>query len=202
MAAADWYALLSEAQFYYYTQMAIHCPWALMTSAVLTTANSGATYTFASSVVPLWKMLYASATGDFLRPGSYDDPNADYVDEGGTIRIPRGGTRTWAGGPFARYIITPVALDGSVAPTLTPDHARILMVYHAVAEWARQGGMRDPAVYETKELHLAWGVPGTGDVGILGALKLRNPFSGMEAYAQPGRTMLSYLATRDGYAML
>jgi hypothetical protein len=147
----------------------------------------------------LYVLIYDSASGNLLRPGSYDDPNADYVWEDDKIRMTRDQARTFASGPTCRIMAPPTQIDGSTAPTLKPDHARILLIYHAAAEWARRGGKRDPKPFETKEHELAWGKDGTGDIGIVGALKASNPFLGMMAYAQRGFTGYAYIATVRGY---
>ena len=202
MTTAEWYSLITEGHHYWLGQFAIHAPQANMASGTMSTADSGATYTFPSSVTPLWYIVYTSSTGDFMRPGSYDDPGADYVPEGSKIRMTRGKTRTFSSGPFVRYVAPGGDVDGSTAPTLLPTHARLLCVYHAVAEYMRQGGYGDPAPFEAKEFALAWGDPRMpGDVGLLGALKLANPFAGMAAFAQPSATMFSLIG-QSGYSAL
>jgi len=200
---AQLYALLSEAQEYWYTQWAVHAPHVLLTAPTAMTAGTGnLTYTFPSSIRPLYVLIYTSATGDFLRPGSWDDPGADYVWEDDKIRMTRGTARVFPSTvPYARYMAPPGQIDGvPTEPTLKPDHARVLLVYHAAAEWARRGGKRDPGPFERKEHELAWGKDGTGDIGILGALKASNPFKGMEAFGQSRSvTGFAYLTYPRGY---
>ena len=199
---AQIYLLLGEGQFYWAKQMAIHCPEQNMTSGTMSTSDSGATYTFPSSVTPLRYIIYTSATGDFMRPGSYDDPSADFVDEGSKIRMTRGATRTFSSGPFARYVAPTGDLDGSTAPTLLPTDARLLCVYHAVAEYMRQGGYGDPEPFERKEFTLAWGDPRSpGDLGIIGALKCQSPFHGMAAFAHPGLSTFQYIGQSSYQAL-
>jgi hypothetical protein len=191
MTDANFYRLLSDGQFYWCRQIAIHAPWMLAwTSATLTSADSGATYTFSSSITPLAVELYESSTGRFLAPGWYPDPSADYVWEGNKVRAVRGGTRT---APFCRYVVPPTVIDGSTPPTLTPDHARVLCVYRAAILWATRGDMRDATRFRTLEKEAWIGNPELGDVGILGWMKGQNPFYGMSAI--PGQALegLAYL---------
>lgn len=202
VSTAQWYNLLSEGQTYWTRQMAIHAPHELITApTAMSTADSGLTYTFSGSIRPLYVLVYTSATGDFMRPGSWDDPGADYVWEGSRIRMTRGATRAFPSTvPYSRHIAPATVMDGSTAPTLKPDDARILCVYYAVAEWARRGGKRDASPFERKMQELAWGVPGSGDVGIVGTCKLENPFKGMEAFGQTqGLTGFAYLTYPRGY---
>ena len=198
---AQVYVLLSEAQEFWYSQFAVHAPHVLLTApTAMSTADSGLTYTFSGSIRPLYALIYTSATGDFLRPGSWDDPGADYVWEDDKIRMTRGAARVFPSSvPYSRHMAPPAQVTSSVAPTLKPDHARVLLVYHAAAEWARRGGKRDPTPFENKEHQLAWGKDGTGDIGILGALKMANPFKGGEAFAQARNFNPAYLTYPRGY---
>lgn len=204
IADARWYALLEEAQDYYVRQFAVHIPYVMLSApTTLTSADGGATYTFASSIYPLAVVIYEAANGRLLRPGAYWDANADYVWEGDKMRHTRGQTRTYANGPVAQYVAPAGTLDGSNEPTLMPSFARILMIYRAVAEFMRQGGYRDPGPFEQRERELAWGDPrAPGDTGIIGSLKLQNPFRGMAAFAQPGVWGFEYVAQVQGYTAL
>jgi len=199
MSDADWYALLTDAQRYYYGLFAVHCPYVLMGAPVLLTSTDGGyTYPFASGVFPLAVEVYDSLTGRLLRPGTYWDSNADYVWESTQIRIPLGATKSFAAGPYARYVATPGDLTAASGPTLVPAHARMLLVYRSVAEWARQGGYRNPGPFEAMELRLWAGVPGSGDIGIMGALKTQNPFYGATAIPAQGSVTFATLSTCDG----
>jgi len=193
---------LTDAQTFFYQEFAVHVPWLLMGAMqTLTTSDSGATYVIPSSVTPLAVEIYSSATGNLLRPGPYWDANADYVWEGAKIRIPRGKTKTWSGGPVARYITPSGVIDGSTAPTLTPTHARLLLVYRACATWARRGGMRDPRPFLAAEQELWYGDPNAGRIGLLGALKMQNPFYGSAAYsAGEELTGVEHVDTGSGYS--
>jgi len=205
-ATADWYAWLTEAQAFYYGVWATHCPWFLMSGpTLLTSSDSGATYPLPSSTRVLAVEIYdTNPNGRLLRPGAYWDAGADYVWEGNQIRIPLGKTKTWSSGPYARYVAEPGDIDGSTAPTLQPDYARILLVDHAVALWAERGGMRDPTPFWLRERKRTWGDPQTpGDIGIVGALKLQNPFLGSMATGnQSTLTGLDILNTGSGYVAM
>lgn len=211
MAAADtteadsWYALLSEAQAEWYQTFAAMVPWVLISApTTLTTADGGLTYTFPSGVTPIYVELYDTTTsGRPLRPGAYWDPSADYVWEGSKIRFPQSGSKTFTAGPIARYIAGPTAVSASLAPTLVPDHARMLLVYRAVATWALRGGFQDPGPFEQAETRYWLGHPITGRPGLLAALVKANPFAGASALTGYNELSgLSYLSTGSGYVPL
>jgi hypothetical protein len=137
----DWYALLTDAQHYYYGEFATHVPHVLMSApTLLTTSDGGYTYALPSSLVPLHLEIYDSATGRLLKHGAYWDSNADYTLEGTKIRRPRGGTHTYSSGPYIRYIATPSDIASGTEPTLVPVPARQLLVWHACGDWARRPG--------------------------------------------------------------
>jgi hypothetical protein len=184
---ADWYLYLTQGQEYWMGQLVNHCPWTNMTApTLLTSGDSGYTYPFENDadsvpIVPLAVELYESATGRLLRPGTYHDSGADYVWEGDRIRIPKGGTKTWTDGPYARYVKPPNNITASVEPVLKPKRARKLVVYRAVILWASSGGFRDPQPFRDLEDEAWYGDPMKGKLGLLGELKLQNPFQGVEA---------------------
>lgn len=182
--STDWYAWLTEAQAHWYGQfLAVGLQPADWTApTAMSTADSGKTYTFSGSVRPYLVEIYTADGGDLMLPGAYDDPEADYVWEGDAIRMTRGRTRTFANGPVARWVAPPGAIDGSTAPTLLPDFARVLLVYRACILWASRGGMRDPTVYRALEAQAWYGDPNRGEHGILGMLKMANPMAGAAAY--------------------
>ena len=202
---AQKYEYLSDAQHEVARMIAVHCPHAMMTAPTqMSTSDSGLTYTFSGSVVPLAVEIYESATGRLLRPCAHFDAAGDYVWEGSKIRFPKGATRTFASGPYARYVTPPTVLSAATAPTLTPDYARILIVWKALELWSLRGGFRDPTPFEKRFQKAAWGDPATpGDIGVIGALKTANVFGGSAAYA--GETVgdsFATLNTVDGYATL
>ena len=179
MSDASWYSFLSRGQVHWMNQIAIHCPGILgWLSATLTSSDSGATYTFPSSITPLTYELYTSATGRFLFPAWYPDSGGDYVPEGNKVRALRGGTMA---APFCRYIAAPTVIDGSTAPVLTPDRARMLIVYRAAILWAERGGTRDASYYQRLEDREWFGDPQRGDGGILLWLKDQNKWAGYAA---------------------
>lgn len=180
MTAPNYYTLLTDAQAHYYNVFAAQVPYVLMGApAALATADSGVTYTFGSGVTPLAVEVY-DASYRLLKPGAFWDPSADYVWEGTLIRFPRAIARQQA--YYARWIAPPGIIDASTAPTLVPAHTRLLLVYRAAGEWANRGGMRDPAPFIQMENRYWLGNPETGDLGVLGALKMQNPWLGGAAY--------------------
>ena len=180
-ADADWYAWLTEAQAHWYNVFAAQAPWVLMGAPqTLTTADSGATYTFPSSVTPLAVEVYDSQY-DLMKNGAFWDRSADYVWEGNKIRFPRAVSKPST--YYARYVSPPGAIDAvPTEPTLVPSHTRLLLVYRATALWATRGGMRDPTPFYEAERRFWLGDMSIGDVGVLGALKMQNPFLGSAAY--------------------
>jgi hypothetical protein len=202
----DWYAFLTDAQEHWYGQFSIHCPWVIMTAPTQMTAGSGnLTYTFGTdadgtNIEPLAVVIFEASDGRILRPGTYWDDAADYVWEGNKIRFPRGAAKTFSSGPYARFITPPAVVSASSEPTLLPKRARKLMVYWAVAEWARRGGIRDPAPFEKKMDDVWFGKPEQpGDVGLLGELKLQNPFGTMEAFEAYPRGILEGVDDGSNY---
>lgn len=193
---ATWYSLLTEAQAHWYSVYAAQAPYVLMGApTALSTADSGATYTFGSSVTPLAVEVY-DANYRLMRPGAFWDASADYVWEGVRIRFPKSATRP--GTYRARWIAPPAIIDASTDPTLVPEHTRILLVYHAVALWANRGGMRDPSPFWDAERRAWMGNPEIGDLGVLGALKAQNFWMGGAAFAGGGGIM-DGVSTGQGY---
>ena len=184
---AQWYSLLTASQHRVYRLFAQHVPHVLVGAPVaLSTADGGATYTFPSSVYPLgYAEVREGTDGRVLWSGPNESWVADFVFEGDALRIPNGQTRTFSSGLYARYVTTPGTIDASTEPTLTPDWARILLVYDAVKTWASQGGLRDPSTWAQKFQHEWSGDPAVaGDVGICGALKTQIRRPGRDAMRQ------------------
>ena len=203
MADADWYAFLTEAQVYWYAQFATFVPHVLMGAPTLmTSADSGVTYTFSSSVTPLAVEVYDKLNGFPLRPGAYWDAAADYVWESSKIRMTRSRARTFSSGPYARYITPPTVIDGSTAPTLLPDYTRILLVYRALIDWAERGGMRPSEYWRAKEQDAWSGNPQLGTLGFLGTLKYQNYLAGAASVAASNVGDLSTIDTGEGYTPL
>ena len=197
MTDPNWYSLLTEAQAHWYSVYAAQVPYVLMGApTALSTSDSGATYTFGSGVTPLAVEVY-DANYRLMRPGAFWDATCDYVWEGVRIRFPKAISKpaTYR----ARWIAPPAIIDATpTEPTLVPAHTRILLVYHAVAEWANRGGMRDPAPFWDMERRAWMGDYSIGDVGILGALKQQNFWMGAAAVPGGGGIMDS-VSTGAGY---
>ena len=152
----SWYAWLTEAQQAVYTDLFSRFPdFAYSAPVLLTTADGGLTYTFG-----------LDASGDAIRPtGSAElyptlnsipdspmQPGTDFIFEGGKIRFPGGRTRTFTGGPYARFVADPdVAIAAGVNPQLQPKAARMLLVYKALEQYAsRPGSGADPRQWEDR----------------------------------------------------
>jgi hypothetical protein len=203
MSDPAWYLLLELAQSYWTGVFAVHFPYLMMSApTALTTADGGLTYTFPGGIYPLAVELYdATGPATLLRPGAYFDSSADIVWEGNQIRFPQN-QGNFGINPVARYVAPPGVLDASTPPTLMPPHARMLLVYRAVGQWAAQGGMRDPGGYFGLEQRAWLGNPATGDVGLLGTLKLQNTWYGGSAIEMPSGGILSSVDTGAGYRAL
>ena len=204
MADADWYSLATEAEREWVGIMTQQYPNLMMGAPVLMSSeDSGKTYHLTSSATPLAIQVFDAPNGALLRPGAYWDADAGYVWEGVRIRMPKNATRTFADGPYARYVAQPTAaLSATGTMTLLPDYARILVVYRTLAKWATIGGIRDPAVWDDRE-RKAWFGDGGADAGILGTLKMSNPFAGAAAYSySENLTGLEYLRTVAGYTAI
>jgi hypothetical protein len=200
----DWYAWLTEAQEHWYGQFSIHFPVLHMGAPTLITSSDGGyTYYFPNDddgdpIHPLAVQLFQSQSGRPLHPGTFWS-DADYVWEGDHIRFPRGNAKSFSDGPYARFITPPGTIGAADEPTLKPKRARKLMVYRACALWATRGGKRDPRAFYTLEAVFWSGRPDSGDLGLLGELKMQNPMQGMESVAVQSGGVLSYVDTGKGY---
>jgi hypothetical protein len=190
MDPTDWYRLLTIAQRHYYNLFGAHFPGLLYGAPVkLTTSDDGETYDFvdaqSNAITPIGAVeIRASRNGHLLTPGPEFDAATDFVIEGTKIRIPNGKTRTFADGPYARYIAPPSDIAENVEPSLVPDFARDVLPPRACAIWATRGGSRDPTPYMAEEQKRWSGDPLTpGDFGLMGALK-KQYFASM--IASPG----------------
>lgn len=182
MVAAKWYRRLTEAQQHWFRIFATHVPWVLWSEPVLlTTSDSGATYDLPSAGI-MGVRLRDGRSGTLLTGGQDWMDDVDYIVTGSKIRFPGGRTRTFAQGPYAHYIAPPGDLTAAIEPTLLPEDARVLLVYHACQLWASQGGLRDPNFYSALEQKAAWGDPASpGHIGIIPALKRSYFGSGVTA---------------------
>jgi hypothetical protein len=182
MSDAQWYIFLEEAQTYWIGQLAAHCPEVMYGAPELMTSSDGG-YTYTVANYPLGHMeIRASRNGALLRPGPEWDDAADYTQEGQTIRIPGGRTRSFTDGPYARYVAVPGLLNASTAPVMKPAHMRLLLVPRACYIYAARGGYRDPTPFLQMEQKLWAGDPNlAGDTGYLGQLKTQYFGAGMAA---------------------
>jgi hypothetical protein len=190
-ADTDWYAWLTEAQHEWMRELAAHAPeYNYCAPTLLVSSDSNYTYKFPSpwsGETGVYRSVYACEVydrrdGALLRPTAYWG-GADYVFEGDKIRMPRGQSRAFASGPYARYVAEPPDITAAIDPVLNPPAARILLVYRALIKWANRGGMRDPKAFQDMEDRAYYGVPERGIVGILASLKVGDTFSGAQAYA-------------------
>lgn len=186
LTPAQIYTLLSKGQEKCYEMWAVHAPEVLYgVPTLLTTADSGATYTFGTSVFPYGSVeIRSSRSGALLTPTT-DWGDGDYVWEGDNIRIPNGKTRTFSAGPYARFITAPVDISGTQEPTLAPKMARAMILFYALYLWAERGAgvnQADPNRY-LGMFQSAWSgdprIP--GDVGIMAVLKRAAYGQGMSA---------------------
>lgn len=202
MSDGQWYALMTEAEREWVGVMAAQFPNIMIgPPEKMTTPDSGATYYFSASATPLAVQIFDGLNGNLMLPGTNWDDSSRYIWEGDHIRFPRGQTRTFGDGPYARYIRQPAAaLSAAATMTLKPDYARILIVYRTLAKWASIGDLRNSEVWERRETQAWIGNPNTpGDVGILGTLKLQNTFWGTAAHSgSDGSWGLDYLHTLEG----
>lgn len=155
MTSTEWYKFLGEAQQRVVGLLAIHAPESNYGApTLLTTADSGATYTFGAdsatglNISPIGHIeIRESKTGAMIPPGSaWDNSTLCYLFESDKIRFPGQKTRTFSDGPYARFVTMPGLLDGSTAPTLKPAYARELLVYDACERAAVRCGV-DPTPF-------------------------------------------------------
>lgn len=151
---AQYYVMLGDAQRRVVSLLAFHAPEAMYGAPVLmTTADSGATYTFGTdadgaNISPIGHVeIRSSPTGPMIPPTSeWDTSTLAFLFESDKIRFPGQKTRTFADGPYARFVKMPGTLDASTAPTLKPLFARELLVYDAAERAAVRLGM-DPTPF-------------------------------------------------------
>ena len=140
MSDADCYSFLTEAQQDVAQRIAFECPEEMYGAlTLLTTADSGATYTFgtdadAAAICPMGRiLLLASKTGPEIPPGDDNSGSTSaFIFEDDKIRWPGAKTRTFADGPYARFVTPPGLLSAAVAPVI-PKPARGMLPYKAAA---------------------------------------------------------------------
>lgn len=206
LSDGQWYALLTEAEKEWVGTIAAMYPYPMLGPPVkMSSQDSGRTYHFSASATPLAVQIFDAPNGALMRPGAYWDSDAGYVWEGERIRFPRNGTRTFADGPYARAVYPPTGnLSAAATMTLKPDYTRILVVYRTLIKYHSIGDLRDPEVWERREREAWMGNPKQpGDIGILGQLKLSNPFYGAASYSNAESTTgFAYLNAVHGYTPL
>ncbi len=155
LGSTELYAFLGEAQQRVTGLIATHCPEAMYGAPTLmTTSDSGVTYTFGSdaatggNISPIGHIeIRSSPTGPMIPPGSdWDTTTLSYLFESDKIRFPGQKSRTFADGPYARFVTMPGLLNASNAPTLKPIFARELLVFDAAERAAVRLGT-DPSMY-------------------------------------------------------
>jgi hypothetical protein len=183
---ADIYAYLTDAQLYWYEQIAVHVPQFLWGSPTkLATSDRGRTYALPAATLGTL-LLRESARGDAILP-AMEVGGDGYVLAGQTIRWPDDESRTFADGPYARWVAMPDVVNASAQPTL-PARARPLMLYRALYLWASEPTSgADPNAFLNLEQEKWSGRPDdVSDVGLLGALK-NEYFAGMDDRYSGGR---------------
>lgn len=152
---AQWYTFLGHAQQRVVGLLAFHAPESNYGApTLLSTADSGATYTFGSdaatggNISPIGHIeIRASPTGSMIPPASeWDTTTLAYLFESDKIRFPGQKSRTFADGPYARFVTMPGLLNATNAPTLKPIFARELCIYDACERAAVRIGA-DPTPY-------------------------------------------------------
>lgn len=151
-----WYDWLTEAQAEVFQDVFSRYPQ-LQTSApvLLTSSDGGYTYTFGTDIDgdPRYPMGFTQVFPNRQSiPDSPLVPGVDFEIEGYVLRIPGNRPRTWANGPYARFVTMPdQAVTIDLNPLLYPKEARMLMVWKALESWAsRPGSGADPAYYLSK----------------------------------------------------
>ena len=193
------YSFLEEAQLHWTRELATHVPESMYIFEKLTTADSGVSYDFSGEPLGEYE-LRRTPTGALMIPCPEWEQGGDYVPAGQKIRFPGQLARTFANGPWARYVKMPTVLDATHDPTLLPVHARQLLVPRAAVYFATRGGLRDPKPYQDLEDELWYGNAERGEVGILGSLKTQAFLQG--AAAVSGLTSADWwrtISTGEGY---
>lgn len=177
MTDASWYLLLTDGQQRVTEEISVHVPSLLYTTPVKMTTSDNIVYTAPSSGKIAGALeVYGSATAqEPLIPGAYWDDTADYTIEGeSTIRMIGNRARTFADGPYIRYVKVSGTIDGSTQPTLLPASAHLAIVYDALIQYARISGVTaDPAPWEQGKREVLWGNGLPGSIGVIPALKMQ-----------------------------
>lgn len=158
-SSVEWYQFLTETQARVVQLLAFAHPEAMLSApSILPTSDSGLTYTFGTdSGLPTnfqniagegYIRLLASPSGPEILPGTDADNTSDvFIFEDGVVRWPGQRRRTFANGPWARFITPPGIIDGSTPPVLKPVHLRRLLPFGACSLMAMRLG-EDPTPWE------------------------------------------------------
>ena len=175
LSDAQIYGLLTLGQQRVQAEIAIHVPEEAYSAPVKMTTSDNIVYTVPSSGTVLGGFeVYASSTDtEPLRAGAYWDDTADYTVEGDTtIRMIGNTARTFADGPYIRYVPQTSTIDGSTQPTLKPAAAHPAIVYDALLDYAALPGVISNADgWRVRKRELLWG--DGQSLGIIPALKAR-----------------------------
>jgi hypothetical protein len=206
MTADAWYDLLTSAQAEWYPELAAHVPHVLYSAPrQLTSFDGGRTYRFGDDVdgrpvMPVGEVQVFRSERDASQPEGASAwslrAGDDFIAEGDLLRMrTTGGASVFPeGGPWVRVIDPPGVIDADHEPVLLPTHARKLLVFGAVEEWATQGGLRDPSPWIGRARKVAYGDPSTpGSVGLIAALKLQYPAPASAGRFQSPRFPGTYL---------
>lgn len=143
---------LADAQEAVYQAMRPLVPNAFVLPPVLlTTSDGGITYDFPD--YPFGHVeIYTNLTGlTVLQSAAFGDLCGDFVFEGQKLRSVGNRPRTYAAGPYARYVRDPLRMSASQEPELMPPPKRVLILYYALWKGADAfGGQYDGAPWKQK----------------------------------------------------
>jgi hypothetical protein len=151
-----WYDFMTEAQVEVFDDLFSRFPQAQWGApSLLQTLDGGYTYQFNDDPDgdPSYPMGMTEVYPDLRSiPDSPLIYGEDYELEGYLIRIPGNRSRTFADGPYARFVSRPdQAITEDLNPALFPKEARMLLVWKALESWAsRPGSGADPTYYMAK----------------------------------------------------
>lgn len=169
------YVVLSEAQQQLARILAAHIPHVnYLAPEKLTTPDAGFTYVALNDVLGKAELFADKLRSEPLIEGPVWSFDADYCLEGTkTFRMTGGRARTFADGPWLRYMTLPGVIDDNDQPTLQPLDCRAVIVMLAAAKWAQSGAARDPRPYLDEALAVLWGDPEMGYAGLIPSEKQR-----------------------------
>lgn len=183
MQDSDWYALMDEAQEFWYTQIAAVAPQFLAIgpkrlTGPQTYSEGGQDYTAylftgLGDSAPAWMMVTHGINGRVLTPGPLWSPSADYAFQGTRIVIPQGRESRFTEDLFVEVVPSYdyyQPISASQDPILQPLEARSLIAWRALIYWSTRGGHRDPRPFQAREAEV-WGGGPMNSQGLLARLK-------------------------------